>query len=50
MKIENVKKIEKKEIPISIRTTKINSKFMKDNKLSPNKIFALALEDLKKEK
>jgi len=51
MKKEEVKKYkERKIIPISIRTYPSYSKFMKEEKLSPNSIFNLAIEELMKDK
>ncbi len=51
MKKEQVKKYkERKTVPISLSTYPSYSKFMKDEKLSPNSIFNLAIEELMKEK
>ncbi len=50
MKRNEVKTRERKSVQISIRTTEENSKFMKEENLSPNAIFEKALEELKKEK
>ncbi len=49
MKKNEVQTRIKKSVPISIRTTEENSKFMKKENLSPNVIFEKALEELKKE-
>jgi len=38
---------EKKEIGMSIRCSKSNSKWMKENKVSPQKLFDKALEEIK---
>ena len=50
MKRNEVQKRVRKSVPISIRTTEENSKFMKEHDLSPNAIFEKALEELKAEK
>ncbi len=50
MKIQEVKKREPKSVQISIRTTEEFSKFMRDNKISPNAVFHKAMEELVKEK
>ena len=50
MKKNEVKTRERKSVPISIRTTKENSEFMKNNDISPNAVFEKALEELKAEK
>lgn len=52
MKIEDVKKnsVERKSIPISVRTYPSYSKWMKEEKLSPTAIFNLAIEELRKKK
>ena len=48
MNKEEVKKHEGKTVPISIRTYPSYSKFMKDEGLSPNRIFSKAVEELMK--
>ena len=50
MKINEVKKTERKEVKITVRTFRASSEFMKSNKLSPTKIFNKAVEELMKEK
>ncbi len=47
MKKNELQTRERKTVPISIRTTEENSKFMKKENLSPNAIFEKALEELK---
>ena len=50
MEIEKVQKREIKSVNISVRTTKTLSKFMKDNNISPNKVFDEAVKELMKNK
>jgi len=50
MKINEVKKVDRKSVPVTVRTTKTYSEFMKTQKLSPTKIFNKAVEELMKEK
>lgn len=49
MNIQDVQKTETKKVQISIRTTKAYSKFMGDNKISPNAVFDKAISELIKE-
>ncbi len=49
MKIQEVQKIETKTVTISIRTYPSKSKWMRENKVSPNAIFDIALNELMKE-
>ncbi len=48
MKIEDVKRKERKTVSISIRTYPSYSKFMRDKEISPNAIFDRALKELMK--
>lgn len=50
MEKEQVKRKERMSVQISLRTTPARAKFMKDEVLSPNSIFNLAIEELMKEK
>lgn len=50
MKIQEVKRKEPKSVQISIRTTEEFSKFMRDNRISPNAVFQKSMEELVKEK
>lgn len=47
MKIEQVKKEERKNVTISVRTFQSYAKFMKEKGLSPTKIFNEAVKELK---
>lgn len=46
MKKQDVQKKERKSITISIRTYPAYSKWMKENKVSPNAVFNKAVEEL----
>ena len=46
MKINEVQKKDKKTVQISIRTTKVLSDFMTENKISPNAVFEQAVKEL----
>lgn len=47
MEIEDVKQtFERKGVRMSIRTTETVSKFMKDNKISPQLVFDKSVEEL----
>lgn len=50
MKIEDIKKddLEKKSVMISVRTYLSYSKWMKENEVSPTKLFNKAIEELMK--
>ncbi len=50
MEIEKLQTREKKTIPISIRTYPSKSKWMRENKISPNAIFDMALNELMNKK
>ena len=52
MKIEDIKKdnMEKKSVMISVRTYLSYSKWMKENKVSPTKLFNKAIEELMEKK
>ena len=47
MKIQDVQRKERKEVTMSIRINKEDSKWMKDKKVSPSKIFHEALKELR---
>lgn len=48
VEIDNVKRKNlPKNVPISLRTDKETSKWMKDNKISPQLVFDEAIEELK---
>lgn len=49
MKKQDVQKKERKSVSISIRTYPAYSKWMKENKISPNSVFNKALEELMEE-
>ncbi len=51
MKIQEVKtqRKEKKSIRINLKITKSISQWMKENEISPQKVFDLALKELKNE-
>lgn len=46
MKLEEVQSKDNKEIVITVRTTKVNSEWMKKNNVSPTLLFNKALEEL----
>lgn len=46
MEIEDVKKVQKKEIVMTIRTTKEKSEWMRKHNISPSMLFDKALEEL----
>ncbi len=46
MKKQDVQRIERKTVPISIRTYPKYSKWMKDNNVSPNSVFNEAMKEL----
>lgn len=50
MKIEQVKKEERKDINITLRTFPSYAKFMQENELSPTKIFNEAVKELMTQK
>lgn len=50
MKIENIRKKERKNISIGIRTFPSYSKWMKENKVSPTALFNEALKELMEKK
>ena len=50
MKKKQVKKIEKKNVRLSLKITKETSGFLAKEKLSPQRIFDLAIDELKAEK
>jgi len=43
---KDIQRRERKSISVSIRITKRNSKFMKDNNISPNALFDKVIEEL----
>lgn len=47
MKKEEVQRRVRKSVPISIRTTDENAKFMNKHNIAPNAVFEKALEELK---
>jgi hypothetical protein len=47
MELEEVQNGKRKDVIMTIRTTRENSKWMKDNKISPSLLFDKALEELK---
>ena len=47
MELKEVQNNKRKEVIMTIRTTKENSKWMADNKISPSLLFDKALEELK---
>jgi hypothetical protein len=47
MELEEVQNNHKKEVIMTIRTTKENSKWMKEHNVSPSLLFDKALEELK---
>ena len=49
MKKQDVQKKERKSVSISIRTYPKYSKWMKDNEVSPSKLFNKAVEELMEE-
>jgi len=50
MEIKNIKKIERRNKIISIRTYKAYSEWMKENNISPSKVFNEAVKELMEEK
>ena len=46
MEIKKVKRMERKDVPISVRTTKKFSEFMRQNDISPSKVFNEAVNEL----
>ena len=46
MEIKDIQKVDKKSVVIGIRTTTPKSNWMKENKISPTKLFNEALEEL----
>ena len=50
MKKEQVRRKERKNIQISLRLSREDSEFFKMEKISPQKVFDLAITELKKEK
>ncbi len=50
MEIKNIQKNEIKKVVISVRTYPSNSKWMKENKVSPTKLFNEALKELMEKK
>lgn len=50
MELKNIQRKELKTIVISIRTTKKDSKWMRDKNISPSKLFHEALNELKEKK
>ena len=48
MELADIKKGERKDVILTVRTTKENSKWMKDNNISPTLMFNEAIRDLKK--
>ncbi len=46
MKKQDVQRIERKTVPISIRTYPKYSKWMKDNNVSPSAVFNEAMKEL----
>jgi len=53
MKLKEVQRKEdkiKRKVTMSIRTTKEVSEWMKENNVSPTRVFDLAIEELRKEK
>ena len=47
MELEEVQSYKRKDVIMTIRTTKENSKWMKDHGVSPSLLFDKALEELK---
>ena len=47
MELKEVQNNKRKEVIMTIRTTKENSKWMVENKVSPSLLFDKALEELK---
>ena len=50
MKIQNIQRIERKNVSIGVRTFTSYSKWMKANKVSPTALFNEAVKELMKEK
>lgn len=52
MKLKDVKntRVERKSVPVSVRTYPKYSKWMKENEVSPTTLFNKAIEELMKEK
>ena len=48
--IQKKNKPEKRSIPIGIRVTKTHSRFMKENNISPTKLFIKSLEGVMEKK
>jgi len=48
MEIKNIQRIERKSVPISVRTFPAYSTWMKENKISPTKLFNEAVKELMK--
>ena len=46
MEIQDVTKPQKKEIVLTLRTTKEKYKFLKDNKISPARLFNKAIDEI----
>jgi len=49
MKIEDIQRIERKSIPIGVRTFPSYSEWMKKNNVSPTALFNKAVKELMKE-
>lgn len=47
MELEEVQNNKRKDVIMTIRTTRENSKWMKENHISPSLLFDKALEELK---
>ena len=50
MKTKEVQRRERKNIQISLRISKEVSRYLNENKISPQKVFDLAVDELKAEK
>ncbi len=50
MEIKNIQRIERKSVPIGIRTFPSYSEWMKKNNVSPTALFNEAVKELMKEK
>lgn len=48
MKLRDVQKIGKKEVIITVRTTKQNAEWLKKNGVSPSMLFEKAIEELQR--
>jgi len=49
MKLQDVQRRPRKEIHISLRTDKSTSKWLRENRISPQSVFDKAIEELIKE-